>query len=289
MAEDADDPSTFDRGMAPFVLQHRLKASHDALGPHSSLEGLTVGVRLTKPGLRLVKQPHHAQFVVYAIPDDVAALFDCESSFALSAPVKRAYGNYVGATFYIKGTGTETPLALLWGRDRGYWQIVSWLTEPEGDRELPANVPPATNSPQRISADTTLVDAARGFLDSWLVRKDYDKAFAYLSPGKLFVLPAHSPIRSVARDVTRRTPGAKFARRLRKPGTRSGAPIGWRASSALLHRFIRQSALWTTVTPVPSRFRACLTRWSRRSTVTRSRKAMQPSATGRPPTEPVSE
>ena len=182
MAEDADDPSTFDRGMAPFVLQHRLKASHDALGPHTSLEGLTVGVRLTKPGLRLVKQPHHAQFVVYAIPDDVAALFDCESSFALSAPVKRAYGNYVGATFYIKGTGTETPLALLWGRDRGYWQIVSWLTEPEGDRELPANVPPATNSPQRISADTTLVDAARGFLDSWLIRKDYDKAFAYLAP-----------------------------------------------------------------------------------------------------------
>ena len=184
MAEEADDPSTFDRGMVPFVLAHRLKASHDALGPRTSLEGLTVGVRVTRPGLRLVQQPHHAQFVVYAIPDDVAALFDCESrsSLAVSPPARRAYGNYVGATFYIKGTGAETSLALLWGRDRGNWQIVSWLTEPEGDREVPATVPPATNSPQRIPADTTLVEATRGFLESWLVRKDYDKAFAYLSP-----------------------------------------------------------------------------------------------------------
>lgn len=184
MAEEADDPSTFDRGMAPFVLAHRLKASHDAIGPRTSLEGLTVGVRLTTPGLRLVNQPHHAQFVVYAVPDDVAAVFDCESSslLARSAGARRAYGNYVGATFYIKGPESTTSLALLWGRERGYWQIVSWLTEPEGDREMPAVAHPTTNSPQRIPADTTLVEAARGFLESWLVRKDYDKAFAYLSP-----------------------------------------------------------------------------------------------------------
>jgi hypothetical protein len=31
--------------MAPYVLAHRLKASHDALEPRTSLEGLTVGVR----------------------------------------------------------------------------------------------------------------------------------------------------------------------------------------------------------------------------------------------------
>ena len=34
----------------------------------------------------------------------------------------------------------------------------------------------------RINADPTLVQAARGFLESWLIRKDYDAAFAFLSP-----------------------------------------------------------------------------------------------------------
>jgi hypothetical protein len=33
-----------------------------------------------------------------------------------------------------------------------------------------------------ISADPTFVQAARGFLENWLVRKNYDAAFAYLSP-----------------------------------------------------------------------------------------------------------
>ncbi len=34
----------------------------------------------------------------------------------------------------------------------------------------------------RIPADHSLTVAARGFLESWLVRKQYDAAFAYLSP-----------------------------------------------------------------------------------------------------------
>jgi hypothetical protein len=43
LAEDAPDPSAFDRGMAPYQLLIDLKAAHDALGTHNSLDGLTTG------------------------------------------------------------------------------------------------------------------------------------------------------------------------------------------------------------------------------------------------------
>ncbi len=184
LAEETDDPSSLDLGMAPFVLAHRLKVAHDALGPQASLEGLAVGVRLTTPGLRLVRQPHHAQFVVYAVPDDIAAKFDCESQYLLAEPQsgRRAYGNYFGATFYIKGPQSPTSLALLWGQDGGYWRIVSWQTEPDAESDMPDAADPPVARPQRMAADAGLVQAAQRFLESWLIRKDYNTTFSFVSP-----------------------------------------------------------------------------------------------------------
>ena len=49
LAQDAPDPSAFDRGLAPFQILVNLKAAHDALGTHASLEGLTTGVPLDDP------------------------------------------------------------------------------------------------------------------------------------------------------------------------------------------------------------------------------------------------
>ena len=182
LAQDLDDPSELDRGLAPFQIMVRLKAAHDALGTRPSLEGLTTGVRFTMPGLKVVTQRHHPQFVIYAVPDDIAAKFDCESQLMPgdSKNVRRQYGNYFGATFNVNGR-TDHPVALLWGKDNGYWKIVSWHTGADDrDTEVP-DAPPA-NAVGRIPADMTLVAAAHGFLDSWLVRKDYDAALRYLSP-----------------------------------------------------------------------------------------------------------
>jgi len=182
LAQESDDPTTFDRGLAPFQLMANLKSAYDSLGPHRSLDGLVVGTRLAKPALRVASQPHHSQFVIYAVPDDVAASFDCESELTLADParVRRAYGNYFGATFYIVGN-RDTPVALLWARDDGYWKIMSWKVGSD-DATTPAPEPVAETKVARISADSTLVGAASGFLESWLVRKDYDAAFKYLSP-----------------------------------------------------------------------------------------------------------
>ena len=41
LAQDTPDPSAFDRGLAPFQILVNLKAAHEAIGKHGSLEGLT--------------------------------------------------------------------------------------------------------------------------------------------------------------------------------------------------------------------------------------------------------
>ena len=182
-AQESDAQAEFDRGMAPFQLMIALKAARDSLGNSSSLDKLVVGTRLTLPGLRVVQQPHHARFVAYAVPDDLAAGFDCESRLSPGDPksAKRTYGNYFGTSFYVAG-GRDVPVALLWARENGYWKIVSWRTGTTEDASTLAPEPVAAPGVVRIGADQSFVRAARDFLDSWLIRKNYDAAFAYLSP-----------------------------------------------------------------------------------------------------------
>ena len=70
LARDSDEPSTFDHGVAPFQLMSNLKSAYDALAPRASLDGLVVG-RPSRPRICAVRQPYQAQFVVYAVPNDL--------------------------------------------------------------------------------------------------------------------------------------------------------------------------------------------------------------------------
>ena len=182
LAQDAPDPSAFDRGLAPVQLLVNLKAAHDALGKHDSLEGLTIGLPLPIPGLRAVPQPHQAQFVLYDVPDTVAVRFDCASQLTPGAPTKGAgaYAQHFAAVFRVAGAASDTSVALLWAKEAGYWKIVSWHVAPKPD-ETPVLAAPPEPTVVRIKADLVLVHAAKTFLDSWLVHKDYDAAFRYLS------------------------------------------------------------------------------------------------------------
>ena len=182
LAQDAPDPSAFDRGLAPFQILVNLKAAHEAIGKHGSLEGLTTGVPLTIPGLREVSHPRQAQFVLYNVPDEVAARFDCASRLTPGGPTKesREYGEHFAVSLRIAGGRKDTSIALLWAKEDGYWKIVSWQTAPTPDA---TPVPPAPPAPKvvRIKADIALVHEANNFLDTWLIRKNYDAAFQYLS------------------------------------------------------------------------------------------------------------
>jgi hypothetical protein len=132
------------------------------------------------PALKVVQQPHHARFVLYSVPDDVAAAFDCESRLAPGGAKKpaRRYGNYFGSTFFVEGHPDQR-VALLWGKDQGYWKIVSWTTGVD-DARAPVAADKVTIT--RVKADPGFATAAQEFLQTWLIKKDYDAAFRYLSP-----------------------------------------------------------------------------------------------------------
>lgn len=61
------------------MMMVAMRDVYDALGGKSRLEDITLGVRLTNPLFRLVRQDYHAQFALYSVPDDVAQAFDCSS------------------------------------------------------------------------------------------------------------------------------------------------------------------------------------------------------------------
>ena len=190
LAQDAPDPSAFDRGLAPVQILVNLKAAHDALGKHDSLEGLTTGVAPSHPWasrgapassspVRPLRRSRRSRGQVrLREPADAGRADDGDRAGTASTLLRR---------FRIAGAGSDTSIALLWAKEDGYWKIVSWHVAPKPD-ETP--VPPAPPEPKvvRIKADLTLVHAAKAFVDTWLIRKDYDAAFRVLSDEQLRVL-----------------------------------------------------------------------------------------------------
>lgn len=241
VALESDDPGRADAGMAPFELLTTLKRTHDALAPQTSLVGLTVGRRLPIRDLRVVQQPHHAQFVIAAVPDDIAAAFDCEGRLTLADTrrVARTYGNYFGATFYVNGQQNQ-PVTLLWGREDGYWRIVSWQSGSTDDATPGADPTPEVEI-LRVPFDPELHKAVRGFLEAWLVRRDYDAAFAYLSPKSYACYDldreSEQPAASSAEDAARRLREGLARAGDRVPGKRPLEAIVQAADP--IHRAIR--------------------------------------------------
>jgi hypothetical protein len=223
LAQDKGDPSSLDRGMAPFMLLNRLKAAHDALGPRTSLEGLTVGVRVSVPALRVVNQPYHAQFVLSEAPDDIAAKFDCErqQTPATSKPVPHAYGRYYASTFYISMPGgKDHTVVLLWAKEDGYWKIASWQAD-----MVPDDLPPLVSPPEvtlvHVKGDAGQIRAVRDFLQSWLIRKDYGRAFSYVAPAAYSCYDfARSP--SAPPSTSPEDAGQKIRAGLERIGTEAG-------------------------------------------------------------------
>ncbi len=157
--------------------------------------------------------------MVSAVPDDVAAAFDCESRMAPGGSKKpaRVYGKYFGSTFYVDGH-QDQPVALLWGKENGYWKIVSWMAGIDADR-----APVITDEVKitHVKAEPGLVTAAHDFLQAWLIRKDYDAAFRFLSPS---AYGCYDVLRSPT-DPAAASP-EDAARRIRAGLERAGQMVG---------------------------------------------------------------
>ena len=227
LAEDTPDPSAFDRGLAPYQIMVNLKAAYDALGPHASLAGLTTGMQLTQPGLKAVRHADQAQYAIYEVRDDVAARFDCASRMTPGSAATRPddAGEHFGTVFRIAGSRKDASIALLWAKEDGYWKIVSWQAEPEGDRTPPPSPPPLPRA-ERVKPDLTLVRAAKGFVDAWIDPQGLRRRVW---------IPVQQVLRVLRRDARTRRPAVHIVRRRRPEGSRQPRtcrPMGGHDQSA---------------------------------------------------------
>src|SRR5688572_19499258 len=181
-----------DRGVARFSMLMGLRQVNDALGPIKDLSEVLVGVRISRPRLRVIEQPYHSQFVLYDVREDLAEEFDCANRLdpsLISAKARRStsFGKYVGAIFYIKtpqGNRGET-VATLWSKQNKYWRLVSYATEPEPDAARSASVATTSLDVPALASDPgnpELIRASRDFFQKWFVRRRVNEAFQYMSP-----------------------------------------------------------------------------------------------------------
>ena len=145
-----------------------LKAVNDELGKVDRLEDVVTGVRLTNPALTLVRQKHHAEFVLYGVQEDLAAAFDCANLNKIGKPpeMKRAPRgasfedfDYFTTTFFLERPKRRgETIALLWTKEGGHWKIVSYEVEPLGasDEDNMPDIRPAVETPEmeRVSGET---------------------------------------------------------------------------------------------------------------------------------------
>ena len=187
----------------------------------TSLDGLIVGARLTKPGLKRRRAAARRQFVVYSVPDDIAATLDCEK------PVDA--GRFEERQAYLRqllrhDVLRRRPEGRAGGAVVGARKTATGRSCPGGSAradDAPAPAPIAEPKVARIPGDPSLAIAARDFLESWLVKKRYDAAFAYLSPQSYGCYDLERDP-ALPRQRRRTTQAASFATRSHRRRRQSG-------------------------------------------------------------------
>ncbi len=199
VALEGGDVEAFDYGLAPYLLIQSMEQDSNELGRVERLEDILTGVRLERPGIRVVGQPHHAQFVLYGVTDDAAARFECANRTKigqLPAPSRVRMNatledfDYFASTFHVElpKRGGYT-LGLLWFEENGFWRIVSYEVEPHGKAEgdTTPDIRPTEELAElpRVAGDPELIQAMDAFVEAWLVEKNIDEAMDYIAPSCL--------------------------------------------------------------------------------------------------------
>lgn len=185
-----DEP--FDFGMAPLQMWMGMKGVNQTLGRVDNLAEVVKGVRFARPELSVIEQPFHGEFVLYGIPDHVAARFDCANRLRVGIPPEKPSKpqrkfNYFATIFYLQEGDTKgATLVLMWAKEQDYWRIVSYEVDP-GASEERTNAPDlrpieAGTTVRRQSGDPEVIAAVDRLYETWLVKKDYKAAFNTFLP-----------------------------------------------------------------------------------------------------------
>jgi hypothetical protein len=177
-----------DVGMAPFQMLVGLRKVNEGLGSVMNLTDVMTGVRISDPELRVVEQPHHGSFVLYDAAESKAVAFDCANRGLPENEVpkgsKTRFGKYFGTVHYIRGPeGQGETVGLLWAKEDKSWKIIAYEAEPAADDSDIPDLRPAIAAGEitRVNGKPKQIEAAKGFLNSWFIDKDYDRTLDYFA------------------------------------------------------------------------------------------------------------
>ena len=181
---DPDEP--LDLGMAPFQMLAGMRQVNEKLGKAEKLEDVLTGIRVARPELRVIQQPHHAAFVLYDVAESKAREFDCANRGKPATEVpkgsKTRYGKYFATGLHINAPGNRGgTLALLWEKEGKNWKIVSYRAEPDASEVDAPDLRAAieVGAIARVKGDPKQLAAAKDYLNAWYLEKDYDRALTY--------------------------------------------------------------------------------------------------------------
>jgi len=175
------------RGMAPYIMLERMEKAGERIGKAKRLGDVSIGIQLSNPEFRIVAQPHHAQFVLYEIPEDIALSRDCAGRSLADTSGTEISGNsgkHFGVLFYLRGAGfVGEPVMLLWAKEGSYWKIVSYEVEPE-PTEMPFPIVYRGDdfTIDRVEGDPGFIEQNNEFLTAWLLEDRFDEAMGIFSP-----------------------------------------------------------------------------------------------------------
>ncbi len=188
-----DEPGQpVDRGMVPFRLLKSMAEATRVIGKITSLEGVVKAVPLNNPRLQLVKNEDQHEFSLYRVPTALGSAIRCEDGLRL--PPNRAtpqadeqYGRFYASAFYVSTPSRRgATIYLLWAKEKKYWQIVAFNTEPDDAPQpevpdlRPDEAPVATPAP--VAGDPGMVAAATDFFTAWFVDRDFDRSLGHIAP-----------------------------------------------------------------------------------------------------------
>jgi hypothetical protein len=187
----SDEKKQINPGFIRYYLLEGMKKANHAIGKPARLAEATESVRPKNPALKIINQPHNAEFELFETPEDMAFDFECANrnvpgDVGETKKPGRKYGKYYGASLRLKAPEAKGALLLiLWAKEANYWKIVSWNVEP--DKLENKNVPNtaaamAEANLDRVTADPGLITAVQDFFAAWFVDQNFDQAVGYLSP-----------------------------------------------------------------------------------------------------------
>ena len=156
-------------GMMKAQIMVLMAAFNKKVGQLPKVEDALESVKPWNPRLKPVKNRYGSQFLLFAVPNDIAAAVDCAEQNAVEpTPAKKKaskdYGDYFGSAFRLKaGDSKGSTVYFLWSKEGNYWKIVALKLADEADPKMVATAaspaiqkgPPMPRVNARSEVDTS--------------------------------------------------------------------------------------------------------------------------------------